>query len=287
MKKNLLFLLYGILSIALTLFFTACGPTPAYYGTYYSLDKNDYVTIDSTVYVKDSGTYNYTVNGDNIILENNSHLKLFNNYNVMCLADHVISSQNMEFDSRNAYFEATFSIPSESYLTFYKDGTISYIYLPDANAAWKGTYTINNGIISVYGNYVLSNKTIAKYYYLDSFLNLYFMVLCKDGAINQTTEEYKFTYNFSSSLNGYLVSGITGNFNNVIIPSTYKSVPVVGIEHSAFNKCTSLTGITILDCVTWINYSAFKGCSSLTNINVLENNANYKSIDGNLYSKDG
>ncbi|MDY6367466.1 MAG: leucine-rich repeat domain-containing protein, partial [Clostridia bacterium] len=38
---------------------------------------------------------------------------------------------------------------------------------------------------------------------------------------------------------------------------------------------------------TWINYSAFKGCSSLTNINVLENNANYKSIDGNLYSKDG
>jgi hypothetical protein len=36
-----------------------------------------------------------------------------------------------------------------------------------------------------------------------------------------------------------------------------------------------------------IGWDEFKGCDSLTNIHVDENNQNYMSIDGNLYSKDG
>jgi len=38
------------------------------------------------------------------------------------------------------------------------------------------------------------------------------------------------------------------------------------IGSSAFFGCTSLTGITIPDSVTWIGGSAFRGCTSLTSV---------------------
>ena len=61
---------------------------------------------------------------------------------------------------------------------------------------------------------------------------------------------------------------------------------VTSIGNSAFSLCTSLRSIDIPNSVTNIGYSAFRFCGSLTNINVDTNNQNYKSIDGNLYSKD-
>ena len=51
--------------------------------------------------------------------------------------------------------------------------------------------------------------------------------------------------------------------------------------------CSSLTSVTIPDSVTDIGGDALANCTSLANITVGNNNNNYKSIDGNLYSKDG
>ena len=62
---------------------------------------------------------------------------------------------------------------------------------------------------------------------------------------------------------------------------------VTSIGDGAFYYCYSLTSIEIPNSVTYIGSSAFSGCDSLTSILVDENNANYKSMDGNLYSKDG
>jgi hypothetical protein len=45
--------------------------------------------------------------------------------------------------------------------------------------------------------------------------------------------------------------------------------------------------VTIGNSVTSIGSYAFRGCEGLTSVNVSENNSAYKSIDGNLYSKDG
>ena len=71
------------------------------------------------------------------------------------------------------------------------------------------------------------------------------------------------------------------------------------LETGTFNKCNSLKSITIPDNVQQINlrnldknwYSLintpFSYCKSLTEINVSANNSHFKSIDGNLYSKDG
>ena len=62
---------------------------------------------------------------------------------------------------------------------------------------------------------------------------------------------------------------------------------VTDIGDCAFYNCRSLTSITIPNSVTSIGYDVFSYCSSLTCITVDENNSNYKSIDGNLYTKDG
>lgn len=59
------------------------------------------------------------------------------------------------------------------------------------------------------------------------------------------------------------------------------------IYDSAFENCQGLASVTIGKNVVNINQDTFADCQSLTNITVNSDNTNYKSIDGNLYSKDG
>lgn len=71
-------------------------------------------------------------------------------------------------------------------------------------------------------------------------------------------------------------------FKNVVIPN--------GVEYigdSVFFSCEKLQTIFIPESVTFIGRKQFVGCYNLVSINVDENNPNYKSVDGNLYSKDG
>ena len=105
----------------------------------------------------------------------------------------------------------------------------------------------------------------------------------------------------SSTLFGYIfgTSNYTGGVSTeqydgyyrstYYIPSSLKSLTVTGgnIFYGAFYNCSSLTSVTIGNSVTRIGSSSFWSCASLTSIKVDENNAKYKDIDGNLYSKDG
>ena len=62
---------------------------------------------------------------------------------------------------------------------------------------------------------------------------------------------------------------------------------VTSIGEYAFRDCSGLTKVKIPKSVTSIGDYSFYGCNNLENIIVDENNAYYKSIDGNLYTKDG
>ncbi len=87
--------------------------------------------------------------------------------------------------------------------------------------------------------------------------------------------------NYVTSIGGSAFSGC-GSLTSIVIPDS-----VTSIGGYAFLSCSSLTSILIPNSVTIIGGYAFTGCSSLTSISVQENNAVYKSTNGDLYSKDG
>ena len=77
----------------------------------------------------------------------------------------------------------------------------------------------------------------------------------------------------------------------VIIPKEIKIreiyFRVERIEKNAFSDCTLLESVVIPESVTSIDDCAFSDCNSLSDIVVDDENPNYKSVAGNLYSKDG
>ena len=98
-------------------------------------------------------------------------------------------------------------------------------------------------------------------------------------------------YTLSDDGTRYIVSGIgTCTDANIIIPDTYNSKPVTEIFHHAFD------GHHVLNQTFFIPYSitkihtgaaAFHPFLRATHIEVDESNPTYKSVDGNLYTKDG
>ena len=76
-------------------------------------------------------------------------------------------------------------------------------------------------------------------------------------------------YELNENQNAYYVTGLgTCADTNIVIPSEYQGLPVIGIGNRAFYGCTSLTSITIPDSVTSIGDSAFSNCPALTNVTI-------------------
>ena len=74
---------------------------------------------------------------------------------------------------------------------------------------------------------------------------------------------------FSTYYTNYVsVTGYNGNADNVVIPKTYRGIPVKEIKDSAFNCQTRLKSVTIPNSVTSIGSSTFSGCTGLTSITI-------------------
>ena len=106
-----------------------------------------------------------------------------------------------------------------------------------------------------------------------------------EGGFGKYTEGLKFT--LDDATDTYFVSKYEGTEAEVVIPSVYETKAVTGIGREAFIRCNGVTRIYIPSNVTNIDYSAFYEASGLTAIVVSEDNPVYKSVDGNLYSKNG
>lgn len=74
----------------------------------------------------------------------------------------------------------------------------------------------------------------------------------------------KLKFEISPDETYYIVSAANTEISGeVVIPSTYKGLPVKSIANLAFSECLSLTSISIPDSVTYIGMGAFNMCDSL------------------------
>ena len=80
---------------------------------------------------------------------------------------------------------------------------------------------------------------------------------------------------------GFQAFELCSNLENVVMGNNVKSIGT-----QAFYNCPKLTSINIPSSVSNIGEQVFTYCRKLTSINVDINNGFYKSIDGNLYTKD-
>ncbi|MBQ9785350.1 MAG: leucine-rich repeat protein [Clostridia bacterium] len=74
---------------------------------------------------------------------------------------------------------------------------------------------------------------------------------------------------------------------HVKIAAEINGIPVVAIDIGAFLGCSDIVSVSIPESVVSISESAFLMCPELVSITVAKGNPNYKSVDGNLYSKSG
>ena len=117
------------------------------------------------------------------------------------------------------------------------------------------------------------------------------LYICTCGEVKSGTFKYTssgFEYTLNEDGKSYSIIGLgTCTDTDVVIPAVYNELPVTSIGNYAFYDCARLTSVTIPNSVTSIGGAAFGSCDSLTSINVSDENTTYKSINGNLYSKDG
>ncbi|MBP3315168.1 MAG: leucine-rich repeat domain-containing protein [Clostridia bacterium] len=71
------------------------------------------------------------------------------------------------------------------------------------------------------------------------------------------------------------------NLTNVTVPNS-----VTKIDHEAFRDCDSLTIVFIPESVTFIGEEVFDDCDNLASVVLDENNTEYFSLDGIIYSKE-
>ena len=162
-------------------------------------------------------------------------------------------------------------------------------------------------------------RRINRYIIVFAFIFFVFMLSSCERPI-ENSDDVWFVFDLNSDKTGYYVkySNVTGkepdgknSMVDVIIPSEYDGLPVVGIYMDAFRDSKIMKSVQLPESMEHISTNAFFGCSNLESIHIPKNltkgiggdvfgqcsslqsitvdskNDSYCSIDGNLYSKDG
>ena len=88
---------------------------------------------------------------------------------------------------------------------------------------------------------------------------------------NDETSTGELEFNLDVETNTYVVTGIGDcTDTEIVIPSTYKNLPVTSIGNYTFSSCNSLASVTIPDSVKSIGDGVFDRCTSLTSVTIPE-----------------
>ena len=222
-------------------------------------------------------------------------------------AKHIITDESesaIRYIGDYIFFDDGENVYLVKYIGNDSELTLPYYYGRKDYGIWNKAFYYNDKIISVTIPDCVTSMADEAFRNCDSLKSVYITDLvawCNiDFAGSMTTFSSNPLWNKGADLylNGELVTELVipdsvsriseksflncDSLISVIIPDS-----VTSIGRDAFSGCDSLRSVTIGDSVTSIGTQAFYDCDSLMSIIVSENNNQYKSIDGNLYSKDG
>ena len=176
--------------------------------------------------------------------------------------------------STSSTTDSTYYIPSSLKFVTVTGGNI--LYGAFRNCSLLTNVTIGNSVISIGDSAFWSCSSLTSIEIPNSVTSIGYSAFYDCSSLTSVT-----IGNNVTSI-GYSAFQCCSSLEAIEIPNS-----VTSIGSSAFSVCYSLTSVTIGNSVTSIGDWAFDYCSSLTSISVDEKNEHYKSIDGNLYTKDG
>ena len=249
----------------------------------------------------------------------------FSNTNIenVIMGNNIISIEEDAFYNCNDLINITIpnSITNIGYDAFYGCNNLQYneyengLYLGNPNNPYvllvkaKSTNitfcTINEKTKWIYESAFYNCINLVNITISDNVINT-----CRDlfkGLKNLQYNEYENGYYLGNEKNPYLIlitmksdmitSCIINNQTKIIAGEAFnkfndlKSIiipdSVTNIGDRAFHQCERLEEINITNNIINIGKEAFSECRNLKQFIVDENNFNYKSINGNLYNKDG
>lgn len=87
-----------------------------------------------------------------------------------------------------------------------------------------------------------------------------------------------FSFATSTYGNGYACKTYSGNLTSIVIPGSYKGLPVIEVGDYLFKNNAAITNVTLPQSIEKISLASFKNCTKLTSI-IIPNNVKEISTD--------
>ena len=168
---------------------------------------------------------------------------------------------------------------------FYNNGALTTLYLPNTIEYMGDLVFENDDRVIIFTSYESIPQSWNDNWNANQPYLLSSEWYVSEGKYKANSSELYLQYRLNDDLSSYSVSNVRGNdLGNVIIPNTYKGLPVIGIDRDAFRYSNSLVSVVIPNSITFIGETAFSDCDNLVSV-LFEEGSNIRHLKLAVFQK--